>query len=117
MKTVLSIKTAHIPEDIKITLKGGPVVAKGSGGTLGKDSNPINVELNLLRKTKKKFQVTKGGEIERYWLVCINCSHVQNMSAAVCVCPLCYRCHSSKIGLLMKLKISLAKSNTSTGLG
>lgn len=53
MKTVLSIKTVHIPEDIKITLKGCPVVAKHSGGTVGKDSNPINVELNLLRKRKE----------------------------------------------------------------
>ena len=53
MKTVLSIKTVHIPEDIKITLKGCPIVAKCSGGTLGKDFNPINVELNLLRKRKE----------------------------------------------------------------
>ena len=53
MKTVLSIKTVHILEDIKITLKGCPIVAKYSGGTLGKDSNPINVELNLLRKRKE----------------------------------------------------------------
>ena len=81
---VPSPSLVHIPEDIKITLKGCPVVAKGSGGTLGKDSNLINVQLTLLGKKKKKFQVTKGGEIERHWLVCINCSHVQNTSAAAC---------------------------------
>ena len=50
MKNVLIIKTVHIQEGIKITLKGCPVVAKGSGGTVGKDSNHINVELNLLGK-------------------------------------------------------------------
>ena len=32
---VPSPSPVHIPEDIKITLKGCPVVAKGSGGTLG----------------------------------------------------------------------------------
>ena len=49
-----------------------------------KDSNLINLELTLLGEKKKKFQVTKGGEIERHRLVCINCSHVQNSSAAAC---------------------------------
>ena len=68
---VPSPSLVHIPEDIKITLKGCPVVAKGSGGTLGKDSNLINVQLTLLGKKKKEVPSYKGWG-DRKALACVH---------------------------------------------
>ncbi|KAB0341379.1 hypothetical protein FD754_018305 [Muntiacus muntjak] len=78
MKTILSNQTVDISE------RGRTVIVKGSRGTLWRDFNHINVELNLLGKKKKRLRVDKWwGNRKELATVCTIYSHVQNMIKGV----------------------------------
>ncbi|KAB0372063.1 hypothetical protein FD755_015855 [Muntiacus reevesi] len=78
MKTILSNQTVDISE------RGRTVTVKGSRGTLWRDFNHINVELNLLGKKKKRLRVDKWwGNRKELATVRTIYSHVQNMIKGV----------------------------------
>ena len=69
---------------------------KGPRGTLRRDFNHINVELNLLGKKKKRLRVDKwwGNRKELpQFVVSTICSHVQNMIKGVTL-GFCYKMRS-----------------------
>ncbi|KAM4866357.1 large ribosomal subunit protein uL6-like [Thomomys bottae] len=80
MKTILKNQTVDIPENVDIPLEGRRMIVKSPHGTLWRNSNHINVELDLLRKKKKRLRDHKWwGNRKDLAIVCTLCSHVQNM--------------------------------------
>ncbi|XP_052603362.1 60S ribosomal protein L9-like [Peromyscus californicus insignis] len=84
MKTILSIQTVDIPENVNITPKGCTAIVKSPRGTLWRDLKHINIEPSLLGKKKKRLRVDKWwGNRKELATVHTICSHVQNMIKGV----------------------------------
>ncbi|KAK1338413.1 hypothetical protein QTO34_001529 [Cnephaeus nilssonii] len=105
MKTILSSQTVNVPENVGITLC--TVTVKGPRGALWRDFNHINVlstELSLPGKEKKRLWVDKWwGNRKELAMICIICSHVQNLARCSTGLPLQASHNSLKTRLSEKL--------------
>ncbi|XP_038063409.1 60S ribosomal protein L9-like [Patiria miniata] len=78
MRTILSSRYIHIPDNVEVTIKARVITVKGPRGTLTRAFKHLNVE--ILRISKKKIRVNKwfGSRKE---LSCVRtvCTHIENM--------------------------------------
>ena len=90
---VPSPSPVHIPEDIKITLRGCPVVAKGSGGTLGEGLQSHQCRTHSPWGRKKEVPGYKGWG-DRKAPACVH--KLYSCTEHQCCGLLCYQRHSSR---------------------